>query len=43
MPRPANNNAKPKKGSSTVNKRKLMNSMVNIPSTNPDPYYRYKM
>ncbi|KAF9359878.1 hypothetical protein BGX26_011168 [Mortierella sp. AD094] len=38
MPRPAN--AKPKKG---VNKRKLMNSMVNIPSTNPDPYYRYKM
>ncbi|KAG0216953.1 hypothetical protein BGX33_011755 [Mortierella sp. NVP41] len=40
MPRPANNNAKPKKG---VNKRKLMNSMVNIPSTNPDPYYRYKM
>ncbi|OAQ27861.1 hypothetical protein K457DRAFT_139270 [Linnemannia elongata AG-77] len=43
MPRPANNNAKPKKGDSTVNKRKLMNSMVNIPSTNPDPYYRYKM
>jgi hypothetical protein len=43
MPRPANNNAKPKKGSSAVNKRKLMNSMVNIPSTNPDPYYRYKM
>ncbi|KAG0359401.1 hypothetical protein BG005_000875 [Podila minutissima] len=38
MPRPAA--AKPKKG---VNKRKLMNSMVNIPSTNPDPYYRYKM
>ncbi|KAG0366245.1 hypothetical protein BGZ54_005616 [Gamsiella multidivaricata] len=38
MPRPAN--AKPKKG---INKRKLMNSMVNIPSTNPDPYYRYKM
>ncbi|KAF9289709.1 hypothetical protein BGZ68_008791 [Mortierella alpina] len=38
MPRTAN--AKPKKG---VNKRKLMNSMVNIPSTNPDPYYRYKM
>ncbi|KAG0205364.1 hypothetical protein BGX28_003029 [Mortierella sp. GBA30] len=31
---------KPKKG---VDKRKLMNSMVNIPSTNPDPYYRYKM
>ncbi|KAG0061953.1 hypothetical protein BGZ89_011047 [Linnemannia elongata] len=43
MPRPANNNAKPKKGISAVNKRKLMNSMVNIPSTNPDPYYRYKM
>ncbi|KAF9544832.1 hypothetical protein EC957_011653 [Mortierella hygrophila] len=43
MPRPANNNAKPKKGNATVNKRKLMNSMVNIPSTNPDPYYRYKM
>ncbi|KAF9339011.1 hypothetical protein BGZ91_007286 [Linnemannia elongata] len=43
MPRPTNNNAKPKKGISTVNKRKLMNSMVNIPSTNPDPYYRYKM
>ncbi|KAF9116647.1 hypothetical protein BGX27_000566 [Mortierella sp. AM989] len=38
MPRPMN--AKPKKG---INKRKLMNSMVNIPSTNPDPYYRYKM
>ncbi|KAF9391456.1 hypothetical protein CPB97_006559 [Podila verticillata] len=38
MPRPAA--AKPKKG---VDKRKLMNSMVNIPSTNPDPYYRYKM
>ncbi|KAG0340458.1 hypothetical protein BG000_011925 [Podila horticola] len=38
MHRPAA--AKPKKG---VNKRKLMNSMVNIPSTNPDPYYRYKM
>ncbi|ORZ28172.1 domain found in IF2B/IF5-domain-containing protein [Lobosporangium transversale] len=30
----------PKKG---INKRKLMNSMVNIPSTNPDPHYRYKM
>ncbi|KAG0376348.1 hypothetical protein BGX24_007879 [Mortierella sp. AD032] len=47
MPRPANNNsnAKGKKGTGagTVNKRKLMNSMVNIPSTNPDPYYRYKM
>ncbi|KAK3846379.1 MAG: domain found in IF2B/IF5-domain-containing protein [Linnemannia gamsii] len=47
MPRPANNNsnAKGKKGAGagTVNKRKLMNSMVNIPSTNPDPYYRYKM
>ncbi|KAG0045807.1 hypothetical protein BGZ83_008975 [Gryganskiella cystojenkinii] len=40
MPRPANNPPKTKKG---VNKRKLMNSMVNIPSTNPDPYYRYKM
>ncbi|KAI1316635.1 hypothetical protein EDD11_009670 [Mortierella claussenii] len=38
MPRPAN--TRPKKG---INKRKLMNSMVNIPSTNPDPYYRYKM
>ncbi|KAF9028955.1 hypothetical protein BGZ52_005823 [Haplosporangium bisporale] len=38
MPRPTT--AKPKKG---VDKRKLMNSMVNIPSTNPDPYYRYKM
>ncbi|KAG0260049.1 hypothetical protein BG011_002158 [Mortierella polycephala] len=38
MSRPAN--ARPKKG---INKRKLMNSMVNIPSTNPDPYYRYKM
>ncbi|KAG0280887.1 hypothetical protein BGZ95_008184 [Linnemannia exigua] len=47
MPRPANNNsnAKGKKGAGAgaVNKRKLMNSMVNIPSTNPDPYYRYKM
>ncbi|GJJ74926.1 translation initiation factor 5 [Entomortierella parvispora] len=41
MSRPATNGApKTKKG---VNKRKLMNSMVNIPSTNPDPYYRYKM
>ncbi|KAF9578627.1 Eukaryotic translation initiation factor 5A-1 [Lunasporangiospora selenospora] len=37
MPRPQL--ARPKKG----NKRVLMNSMVNIPSTNPDPYYRYKM
>ncbi|KAG0314354.1 hypothetical protein BGZ99_008201 [Dissophora globulifera] len=36
----AKTNAAPKKG---INKRKLMNSMVNIPSTNPDPYYRYKM
>ncbi|KAF8941637.1 domain found in IF2B/IF5-domain-containing protein [Dissophora ornata] len=35
-----NAKALPKKG---INKRKLMNSMVNIPSTNPDPYYRYKM
>ncbi|KAF9908349.1 hypothetical protein EC991_009901 [Linnemannia zychae] len=46
MPRSANNNGKAKKGaggSGAVNKRKLMNSMVNIPSTNPDPYYRYKM
>ncbi|KAF9366846.1 hypothetical protein BGX34_003946 [Mortierella sp. NVP85] len=38
---PRQPNAKPKKGS--ISKRKLMNSMVNIPSTNPDPYYRYKM
>ncbi|KAG0235907.1 hypothetical protein BGW42_004553 [Actinomortierella wolfii] len=30
----------PKKG---INKKKLMASMVNIPSTNPDPHYRYKM
>ncbi|KAF9930824.1 hypothetical protein BGZ65_005151 [Modicella reniformis] len=37
---PRQQNAKPKKG---INRRKLMNSMVNIPSTNPDPYYRYKM
>ncbi|KAF9918567.1 hypothetical protein FBU30_000137 [Linnemannia zychae] len=42
MPRPTNSHAKPKKNGA-VNKRKLMNSMVNIPSTNPDPYYRYKM
>ncbi|KAG0246746.1 hypothetical protein BGX31_009875 [Mortierella sp. GBA43] len=34
-------NTKPKK--SNISSRKLMNSMVNIPSTNPDPYYRYKM
>jgi hypothetical protein len=34
-------NTKPKKGN--ITSRKLMNSMVNIPSTNPDPYYRYKM
>ncbi|KAF9434642.1 hypothetical protein BGZ76_007679 [Entomortierella beljakovae] len=37
MSRPMNST--PKKG----NRRKLMNSMVNIPSTNPDPYFRYKM
>ncbi|KAF9977466.1 hypothetical protein BGZ73_005964 [Actinomortierella ambigua] len=36
-PRPAQ---APKKG---ISKKKLMASMVNIPSTNPDPYYRYKM